>query len=101
MMMTQTFIATIAFAIGLLAFCSGAWMTIWATSNRDVSDVAAAKLTGYFITVLALIALVFTSYYIAMGVLSSQVSTGGGRWTSNLKHQGTMKGHSKNVSSHR
>ena len=55
MMMTQTFIATIAFSIGLLAFCAGAWLTIWATSSNQVADVAAAKLTGYFVTILALV----------------------------------------------
>lgn len=71
MMMTQTFIATIAFSIGLLAFCAGAWLTIWATSNTQVADVAAAKLTGYFVTILALLSLVFTSYFIAMGVLGA------------------------------
>lgn len=70
-MMTQTFIATIAFSIGLLAFCAGAWLTIWATNNNQIADVAAAKLTGYFVTILALLALVFTSYYIAMGVLGA------------------------------
>ncbi len=73
-MMTQTFIATIAFSIGLLAFCAGAWLTIWATNNNQVADVAAAKLTGYFVTILALIALVFTSYFIATGVLGSSSS---------------------------
>ncbi len=71
MMMTQTFIATIAFSVGLLAFCAGAWLTIWATSSSQVSDVAAAKLTGYFVTILAVISLVFTSYFIAMGVLGA------------------------------
>ena len=50
-MMTQTFIATIAFSIGLLAFCAGAWLTIWATSTTQIADVAAAKLTGYFVTI--------------------------------------------------
>lgn len=81
-MMTQTFVATIAFSIGLLAFCSGAWLTIWATSsNNQVVDVAAAKLTGYFVTVLALVALVFTSYYIATGVLSSSTSHRPTKWS--------------------
>lgn len=81
MMMTQTFIATIAFSIGLLAFCAGAWLTIWATSSNQVADVAAAKLTGYFVTILALVALVFTSYYIAMGVLSSGPTKQSPKWT--------------------
>ena len=95
-MMTQTFMAAIAFSIGLLAFVSGAWLTIWATSNSQVSDVAAAKLTGYFITVLAIVALVFTSYYIACGVIANQVSTTqGSRWMSmplkhNMNHSGTQ-----------
>ena len=93
MMMTQTFIATIAFSIGLLAFCAGAWLTIWTTSNSQISDVAAAKLTGYFVTVLALIALVFTSYYIASGVLSSPVQSKK-QWHSKVKthaRPGTQK----------
>lgn len=71
MMMTQTFIATIAFSCGLLAFCAGAWLTIWASSSSQVTDVAAAKLTGYFVTILSLIAIVFTSYYIATGILNA------------------------------
>ncbi len=71
MMMTQTFVATIAFSIGLLAFCAGAWLTIWSTSGNQCSEVSAAKLTGYFVTVLALISLVFTSYFIAKGVFAS------------------------------
>lgn len=101
MMMTQTFIAAIAFSIGLLAFVSGAWLTIWATSNNQVSDVAAAKLTGYFITVLSIIALVFTSYYIACGVISNQTSTmQGPRWMSmplkhNMNTTGTAATHNK------
>lgn len=74
-MMTQTFIATIAFSIGLLAFCAGAWLTIWATSSSQIADVAAAKLTGYFVTILALVALVFTSYFIATGILGSNQTT--------------------------
>lgn len=84
-MMTQTFIATIAFSIGLLAFCAGAWLTIWATSNNQVSDVAAAKLTGYFVTVLALIALVFTSYFIAMGVLSTPSGNKSAAWKNKVR----------------
>lgn len=70
--MITTFIATIAFSIGLLAFCAGSWLTIWASTNSKATDVAAAKLTGYFVTVLSLIALVFTSYYITLGVVTSQ-----------------------------
>lgn len=65
-MATQVFMAFIAFSLGLLAFCAGAWLTIWATStNSQCTEVTAAKLSGYFISVLAVIALVFTSYYTA------------------------------------
>lgn len=87
-MMMQTFIATISFSIGLLAFCAGAWLTIWATSSSNhVTDVAAAKLTGYFVTVLSIIALVFTSYYITVGMLSGNPvqSGGGGKWTTTMQ----------------
>lgn len=64
--MTQMFIATISFSLSLLAFCAGAWLTIWATSsNTQCTEVSAAKLTGYFISVLAIVSLVFTSYYAA------------------------------------
>lgn len=82
-MMMQTFIATISFSIGLLAFCAGAWLTIWATSaNNQITDVAAAKLTGYFVTILSIVALVFTSYYITVGVLTNAPPvSGGGKWT--------------------
>lgn len=97
--MAQTFIATIAFAIGLLAFCAGAWLTIWATSSNQVVDVAAAKLTGYFITVLALIALVFTSYFIASGVLGGQatIMPAAGKWSDHKNYKGN-KSMSKNTS---
>lgn len=91
-MMMTTFIATIAFSIGLLAFCAGAWLTIWATSSSQVSDVAAAKLTGYFVTILALVALVFTSYYIAMGVLSSGSNKQPQKWSKMKK-----TGHPRNT----
>lgn len=87
MMMTQTFIATIAFAIGLLAFCSGAWLTIWASCNNQVSEVAAAKLTGYFVTILALVSLVFTSYYIALGVLSTSGPSPSNKYAGQMKNK--------------
>jgi hypothetical protein len=88
-MMMQTFLATISFSIGLLAFCAGAWLTIWATSsNNHVTDVAAAKLTGYFITVLSIVALVFTSYFITIGILENSTPMPSGKWTTqeHVKH---------------
>lgn len=65
--MMTTFLATVAFAIGLLAFCAGAWMTMWANSNQ-CRDTLAAKLTGYFVTIFSLLALVFSAYYVARGI---------------------------------
>jgi len=71
MIMVQTCIATLAFSVSLLAFCAGAGLTIWATSTKNIVDLAAAKFSGYFVMILAVVALVFTSYYIAIGVLNS------------------------------
>jgi hypothetical protein len=82
MIMIQTFIATIAFGIALIAFCAGAALTLWATSSNNTVDVAAAKLSGYFVMILAVAALVGTSYYIAIGVLngSSSLPQSTGQW---------------------
>lgn len=71
------FIATISFSLSLLAFCAGAWLTIWATSNNtQCTEVSAAKLTGYFISVLAIVSLVFTSYYAARAVFGKNSGVG-------------------------
>lgn len=87
MIMTQTFIATIAFSIGLLAFCAGSWLTIWATSSSHVTDTAAAKLAGYFVTILSLFALIFTSYHIALGVVAAQPRRYPVKMTKSNKHK--------------
>lgn len=71
MILIQTFVATIAFAVALIAFCAGSALAVWATSSSHIGDAAAAKLSGYFVMVLAVIALVGTSYYISTGLLSS------------------------------
>jgi len=91
--MIQTFIATIAFAIALLVFCNGAKLIIWAISNDNIRDVAGAKLTGYFVMVLATVTLVGTAYYISMGI-----SSGGNnlqpmrQWTTkNMSHDSMHK----------
>ena len=77
-MITQLFMAFIAFSLGLLAFCSGAWLTLWATSaNSQCTEVTAAKLSGYFIIVLAIIALVCTSYYTASTIFVGKQSSYG------------------------
>lgn len=68
-MVTQVFYGFIAFSLGLLAFCAGTWLTLWATSsNTECSEPTAAKMSGYFIVILAIIALVSTSYYTASTV---------------------------------
>lgn len=97
--MMQTFIATVAFSIGLLAFCAGSWLTIWATvGNKNATEVSAAKMSGYFVTILALISLVFTSYYIAVGVINGDTSsTNYSKWSSSrMPHQMMYKDGGKN-----
>ncbi len=68
--MIQTFLAMVAFGVALLAFCAGAALTVWATSSHHIADVAAARLSGYFVMVLSVIALVASSYYITSGILN-------------------------------
>ncbi len=90
--MTQMFIATISFSLSLLAFCAGAWLTIWATSsNTQCTEVSAAKLTGYFIAVLAIVSLVFTSYYAARSVFGKSSRVGHTKVYKMSKHSPTTK----------
>lgn len=70
-MMIQTFMAMIAFIIALLAFCAGAALTVWATSSRHIGDTAAAKLPGYFVVILSIVALICSSYYVTIGLLTN------------------------------
>lgn len=65
-MFTQVFMALIAISLSLIAFCAGSWLTIWATSaNSQCTEVTAAKLSGYFISVLSVAVLICASYYTA------------------------------------
>ena len=94
-MMTQIFIAAIAFSLSLLAFCVGTWLTVCSGCyTKQYNESSAAKLTGYFVTVLALVSLIFTSYYAARTVSSTD------SYTIPTKKVG-MKGHRTNhVSNH-
>jgi hypothetical protein len=91
-MMIQTFIVMIAFSVALLAFCAGSALTAWATSSSHIGDVAAAKLSGYFVMVLAVVALVCSSYYVAMGMLNgnSNPQPMSGHWSSKSMQQHPM-----------
>lgn len=73
--MTTVFIATMSFSMGLLAFCAGAWLTVWSSNtSNQYAESAAAKLSGYFITVLAIVSLVFTSYFLAQTIMTTNHS---------------------------
>ena len=69
--MMTVFIAAVAFSLGLIAFCASVWLTTWASncSSGQYSEMAAAKLTGYFVTVLSILSLVLTSYYGAKSLI--------------------------------
>lgn len=90
----QTFIATIAFSIGLLAFCAGSWLTIWSgVGNKNATETSAAKMSGYFVTILALFSLVFTSYYIATGIIMGEPSSNYNKWSMHSPQQMMFKDH--------
>jgi hypothetical protein len=92
--MTTVFIAAMAFSLGLLAFCAGAWLTIWAgCTGTQYKDIGAARLTGYFITILAIFCLVFTSYYFARSLIAADthMMPTTQRWAPMQKHGEMMK----------
>ena len=63
-MMTPILMAACAFSLGLLAFCAGIALTVWCGANSGNESVA-GKLGGYFVIVLAILALIVTSYHAA------------------------------------
>ena len=72
--MIQVFFGAMAFSLCLMAFCAGTWLTVWSLSNNQYTNSNAAKLSGYFITVLAIVSLVFTSYYFARSLFMPSYS---------------------------
>lgn len=64
--MIYMFIGSIAFSFALIAFGVGAALTIWASSNTNqYREINAAKFIGYFVAILAMVALTGTSYFLA------------------------------------
>jgi thiol:disulfide interchange protein len=59
-MMTEVFIGSIAFSVGLIAFTAGAWLTVNSNNNPN-----GGRFVGLVITLLAILSLVFTSYNVA------------------------------------
>ena len=70
MMTFSMMTATMSFSVGLIAFCSGIWLTIWSTTNGR--EAASGKLAGYFIVVLSIITLVLTSYHSSRMLFSKE-----------------------------
>jgi len=63
-MMSQVFMATTSFSLGILAFCAGLWLTIWCINCSNSKEVRASRIAGYFSVILAIGSLSITSYYL-------------------------------------
>jgi heme A synthase len=94
--MTIVFTAAIAFCLGLIAFCASVWLTTWASaSSNQYSETNAAKMAGYFVTVLSILSLVLTSYYGAKSVMIGNSYNGGTPMRSQWNQAGNMQKHIK------
>lgn len=63
-MMSQVFMATTSFSLGILAFCAGLWLTIWCINCSNPKEVRASMIAGYFSVILAIGSLSITSYFL-------------------------------------